>query len=612
MAAGDRAIVEQVKGAVDIVDVATHLLRVPLVRKGERFVALCPFHREKTPSFSLNPSLQIFKCFGCGKGGDVLTLVMELERLTFPEALAHLAAKAGIALPEHGDGAKISARQRRLAILADSAAIYTEWLNQPMGAGAREYLAQRGFGDNTIRAFGMGFAPDARLALFQALKKRGHQDEDIFATGVVRQKDAATTYDLMRHRVVIPIRDLRGNVIGFGGRVLGDGEPKYLNSPETELFSKRTVLFGLDRAADAATKRGAFVIVEGYMDVIAAHQHGVDHVVGTLGTALTPDHVRILQRYANKVVLLFDGDLAGQRAADRGAALLLQTGMHVTVVTLRDGLDPDEFLAQHGADAFEAFLAEHAEELLDYMVRRARERHAAADPVSGTVNAIRELVANLEGVEDRLVRDVVLDRIASAFGVPIANVRAESAKLRRVDTATQATTLPADVRAPTRRVNGTDLDEIWVVLGAISKAAFAEQALSVLAIDDLRDAGRRQLFVRLVELWRSGHALTFSSIETAVAGDGDAKAALDAILRHDIPDGESAAAALERLVARRADHEYRKRRTELAQNGTFRAADSDDVDRHLREIMEFQKRRVRRGFKNSDTDPTLSENDASN
>lgn len=612
MAAGDRAIVEQVKGAVDIVDVATHLLRVPLTRKGERFVALCPFHREKTPSFSVNPSLQIFKCFGCGKGGDVLTLVMELERLTFPEALAHLAAKAGIALPEHGDGAKVSARQRRLAILNETATIYTEWLAQPMGAAAREYLTQRGFGENTIRAFGIGFAPDARLALYQTLKKRGHEDEDIFATGVVRQKDPATTYDLMRHRVVIPIRDLRGHVIGFGGRVLGDGEPKYLNSPETELFSKRTVLFGLDRAAEAASKRGAFVIVEGYMDVIAAHQHGVDHVVGTLGTALTPEHIRVLQRYANKVVLLFDGDAAGQRAADRGAALLLQTGMQVAVVTLQDGLDPDEYLAQHGADAFEAFLAEHAEELLEYLVRRARERHAAADPISGTVNAIRELVANLEGVEDRLVRDVVLDRIASAFGVPVANVRAESAKLRRVDTAAQAATLPSDVRAPTRRINGAELDEIWVVLGALTKPEFAEQAFSVLGIDDLRDLGRRQLFVRLVDLWRAGHALSFVSIEAAVAEDAEAKVALDAILRHDIPDGESAARALERVVARRADHEYRRRRTELAQNGTFRTGEADDVDRHLREIMEFQKRRVRRSFKNSDTDPTLSESDASN
>ncbi|MBL8768594.1 MAG: DNA primase [Planctomycetes bacterium] len=612
MAAGDRAIVEQVKGAVDIVDVATQLLRVPLTKKGERFVALCPFHREKTPSFSVNPSLQIFKCFGCGKGGDVLTLVMELERLTFPEALAHLAAKAGIALPEHGDGAKVSARQRRLAILAESAAIYADWLAQPMGAAAREYLTQRAFGETTIKAFGMGFAPDARLALYQVLKKRGHADEDIFATGVVRQKDAATTYDLLRHRVVIPIRDLRGQVIGFGGRVLGDGEPKYLNSPETELFSKRTVLFGLDRAAEAASKRGAFVIVEGYMDVIAAHQHGVDHVVGTLGTALTPEHVRILQRYANKVVLLFDGDAAGQRAADRGAALLLQTGMHVTVVTLRDGLDPDEFLAQHGADAFEAFLAEHAEELLDYLVRRARERHAAADPVSGTVNAIRELVANLEGVEDRLVRDVVLDRIASAFGVPVANVRAESAKLRRVDVATQATTLPSDARAPSRRINGAELDEIWVVLGAVSNPQFAEQAFSALSIDDLRDVGRRQLFERLVELWRAGHALSFASIENAVAADAEARGALDAILRHDIPDGESASAALQRVVGRRADHEYRRRRTELAQNGTFRTGEEDDVDRHLREIMEFQRRRVSRGPKNSETNTTLSEGEASN
>lgn len=612
MAAGDRAIVEQVKGAVDIVDVATHLLRVPLTKKGERFVALCPFHREKTPSFSVNPSLQIFKCFGCGKGGDVLTLVMELERLTFPEALAHLAAKAGIPLPEHGDVAKVSARQRRLAILAETAAIYADWLAQPMGADAREYLAARGFGENTVRAFGMGFAPDARLALYQVLKKRGHTDEDIFATGVVRQKDASTTYDLLRHRVVIPIRDLRGHVIGFGGRVLGDAEPKYLNSPETELFSKRTVLFGLDRAAQAASKRGAFVIVEGYMDVIAAHQHGVDHVVGTLGTALTPDHIRVLQRYANKVVLLFDGDAAGQRAADRGAALLLQTGMQVAVVTLQDGLDPDEYLAQHGADAFEAFLAEHAEELLEYLVRRARERHAAADPISGTVNAIRELVANLEGVEDKLVRDVVLDKIASAFGVPVANVRAESAKLRRVDTATQAATMPAEARASSRRVNGAELDEIWVVLGALTNPEFAEQAFSALVIDDLRDVGRRQLFVHLVDLWRAGHALTFSSIEAAVVDDVEAKAALDAILRHDIPDGESAARAQERVIARRAEHEYRRRRTELAQNGTFRTGETDDVDRHLREIMEFQKQRVRRGFKNSDTDPTLSESDASN
>ncbi|MDC4202867.1 MAG: DNA primase [Candidatus Manganitrophus sp.] len=345
-------LVETIRDRSDLVSVVSEYLT--LKKAGQNFTGLCPFHTEKTPSFSVNPSKQFFHCFGCGVGGDVFQFVMKVEGVAFPEALRRLAGKAGVALPEAGPDERESPARREAAQIyelneAAAAYFHRNLIERPEGAFCRDYLKGRGITAETIKAFSVGFALPRRDDLLKQLGKQFSRSL-LEKAGLTSRREGAQgedgLFDRFRNRVLFPIRNLQGRVVGFGGRVLDDTQPKYLNTPETPVFTKGKHLFALDRAKGAGIN--ALIIVEGYFDVIAAHQAGIPNAVGTMGTALTQDHLRLIRRISEKVLLIFDPDEAGARAALRTAPLLIEEGISAKVISLPSGEDPDLFIRKEG------------------------------------------------------------------------------------------------------------------------------------------------------------------------------------------------------------------------------------------------------------------------
>ena len=347
---------EDLRGRAGLADVIAR--RVKLTRKGREHMGLCPFHKEKTPSFTVNEEKGFYHCFGCGEHGSVFDFVMQTEGLSFPEAVEKLAGEAGVEIPQ--DSPEERERQKQRQTLYDvteaAAQFFEHQLYQPSGKHALDYLKGRGLTDDTIKRFQLGFAPDDRNALKGALGRDGIDEGRMIAAGLIIQPDdqSRDSYDRFRGRVMFPITDTRDRVIAFGGRILGDGEPKYLNSPETSLFHKGRVLYGQKMASGPARKTGSIIVTEGYTDVIALNQAGLENAVAPLGTALTEDQIRILWKIVPEPVLCFDGDAAGQKAAARAAerALpLLASGYGLRFALLPDGEDPDSLIKTSGADA---------------------------------------------------------------------------------------------------------------------------------------------------------------------------------------------------------------------------------------------------------------------
>ncbi|MBE3133978.1 MAG: DNA primase, partial [Acidobacteria bacterium] len=346
-------ILDGIARANDIVEVVSGYF--PLKRAGKDYQALCPFHAEKTPSFTVSPSKQIFKCFGCGRGGSVFNFVMAKENATFPEAVRILAERAGIELKRDADADQRAGARREIRDVMNWATQrFVAGLKHPkLGGPGREYLAARGIEDATIEAFQIGWAPEGWDNLIRAAERDGFPLDMLETAGLVVRRDEGTGYyDRFRGRVMFPILDPLNRPVGFGGRILGDAQPKYLNSPETPLFHKGEALYGLPQAREAIETDRRVVVVEGYFDVVMPHQVGVRNIVATLGTALTDEHIRALKRYADEVVLVFDSDLAGQRAADRGMELFLAHDVRILITVVPQGKDPCDFCRQQGAEAF--------------------------------------------------------------------------------------------------------------------------------------------------------------------------------------------------------------------------------------------------------------------
>ena len=418
-------VISQIKERVDIADVVSG--HVTLSKTGQNFKGLCPFHHEKTPSFTVSQSKQIFYCFGCHEGGNVFAFLMKKEGMTFPEAVRELVRRAGVAIPVGSDSrlSQESGVRERLVKLNESAAawFHRNLLDPHLGKEAMTYLTGRGIARETVEAFGLGLSLPAWDGLIKSLTKEGYQPEELASAGLIkrkdqsnsRQQDAAGYYDQFRDRVMFPIRDLRKQVIGFGGRVLGDGMPKYLNSPDTPLFSKGRLLYGLERARDAAARMATLIIVEGYFDHIALHQAGIQHVAATLGTALTPDHIEMIRRFVTNVVLLFDPDPAGVRAALRTLDLFSGSGIGVRVVSLPEGDDPDTFVRKHGAEFF-LQLQERAPSLLDFAVEQSLQR-AGSGTVEDRIRSVDEILRILQKTEHRIEKEECLRRVAERLGI---------------------------------------------------------------------------------------------------------------------------------------------------------------------------------------------------
>ena len=329
---------------------------VALTRRGSNLFGLCPFHGEKTASFSVAPEKGIFYCFGCHKGGGVINFIMEIENLSYPDAVRFLAKRAGLEVPDDSaESSQYKKKERLWALCKNAARFFNEQLKTPAAAEARAYAHKRGLSPSTVTRFGLGFAPNAWTALLDAMVSKGYTKQELLDAGLVLQnREKGTFYDRFRNRLMFPIIDVRGNVIGFGGRVMDDSTPKYLNSPETLIFNKRRNLFGMNIVKKS--KQGYIILTEGYMDAIALHQYGFDCAVASLGTSLTQEHADMLSKYTNEVVLTYDGDEAGQNATRRAIPMLERTGLRVKILRMQGAKDPDEFLKKYGADRFKLLL----------------------------------------------------------------------------------------------------------------------------------------------------------------------------------------------------------------------------------------------------------------
>ena len=430
-------ILDEVARANDIVEVVTGYF--PLKKAGKDYVALCPFHSEKTPSFTVSPGKQIFKCFGCGRGGSVFNFVMAKENVTFPEAVRILADRAGIELREDPEARQKARGRRRLRdVLAWAMERFRAGLTHPrQGEPAREYLRARGLSEETIETFALGYAPEGWDNLIRAAERDGIPPEALERGGLVLPRNDGTGYyDRFRGRVMFPILDALGRPIGFGGRALGQDEPKYLNSPETPLFHKKEALYGLPQARQAIERDRRAVVVEGYFDVIMPYQSGVCNGVATLGTSLTDEHIRALKRYADEVVVVFDSDLAGRRAADRAMDLFLAHDVRILVAVVPEGKDPCDYVAAHGAEAFRRVLAEAAD-AFKYKWDLVQEDLEAATNPAARQRALRAMLQSvlkapaLAQQDLRLQRDLILGHMSRTLGIPEATLRAEFRRLRR-------------------------------------------------------------------------------------------------------------------------------------------------------------------------------------
>ena len=408
-------VIEEVRSSNNIVDIIGGYVR--LQKKGSSYFGLCPFHNEKSPSFSVSPNKQMYYCFGCGAGGNVFTFIMEYENQTFPEAVKILADRAGIALPE----AELTEEQKRvrnkrqllLEINKTAANYFYYQLNGDQGQQAREYLENRRLSKETQIHFGLGYASKYSNDLYLYLKKKGYQDQILKETGLLTYDEKRGAHDKFWNRVMFPIMDVNNRVIGFGGRVMGDGTPKYLNSPETMLFDKSRNLYGLNYAR--TSRKPYMIICEGYMDVIAMHQAGFTNAVASLGTAFTAQHSVLLKRYTQEVRLAYDSDGAGQKAALRAIPILKSAGINVRVIHMDPYKDPDEFIKNLGTEAFQERI-DAAESSFMFEISVLEKNYKQSDP-EGRASFMKAMARRLLEFPQELERNIYIDAIAGRYGI---------------------------------------------------------------------------------------------------------------------------------------------------------------------------------------------------
>ncbi len=411
MAIPDRFLDELI-ARTDIVDLVSESVR--LTKKGRNYWGLCPFHSEKTPSFSVSADKQIYKCFGCGKGGGAINFVMELDNLPFRDAVALLAKRAGLEVPDSGYSAGAKERREKLLTINKQAArTFHRWLYAPEGAEGLAYLQRRGLSRRTLTSFGLGFAPNRWDALIQELGQQGYDKRDLLDAGLAVSNQDGRIYDRFRNRVMFPIIDIRGEVIGFGGRVMDDSTPKYLNSPDTPVYNKSRNVFALNIAKKS--KAGRVILTEGYMDTTSLHQAGFDSAVASLGTSLTPEHAQLLSRYFPEAIIAYDGDGAGVSAAQRAIPLLERAGMKVRVLRMTGAKDPDEFIKQYGRDAFLRLL-DQSENQVDYRLEQIRKKYDLSDD-SQKVGFLLEAALLLSSLPSAVEREIYGRHAAETAGV---------------------------------------------------------------------------------------------------------------------------------------------------------------------------------------------------
>jgi len=411
--------IEEIRTRSDIVEVISTY--IPLKQKGKNFWALCPFHHEKTASFSVNPDKQIFYCFGCNAGGNVFNFLMQYEKMEFPEAVRALAEKCGVDIKTSKERLSQSSRDELYKLNEAAASFYHNLLlKKGEGETASKYLRDRGISEKTVEEFRLGYAPDRWDNLVNYMKKEGVQPELLVQAGLAVQskKEKGTYYDIFRKRLLFPIFNVRRKVIGFGGRALvqGDNSPKYLNSPETRIYSKGRELYGLSHSSGHIKETGYVIVVEGYMDFLTPYQGGVRNIVATLGTALTTEHIRLLKRYASNVVIVYDSDAAGELASLRGLDMLAEEGLNVRILTLPEGFDPDDFVRSKGAQKFEEQSKKDSLDLFDYKLGLLLARYDKSR-IEDKAIVSREMLQTISKIDNAIIKSGYIKRLAERLNI---------------------------------------------------------------------------------------------------------------------------------------------------------------------------------------------------
>ena len=490
---------------------------VTLRRSGANMFGLCPFHGEKTASFSVAPDKGIYYCFGCHKGGGAINFVMEMEGLTYPDAVRALASRCGMEVPEDEQYQSRYRQQERLWALCKEAARYFHTqLYAEAGAQGLAYAQKRGMPKSTLTTFGIGFAPDSWNGLIMAMKAKGYTEQELKDAGLVSEK-GGRIYDRFRNRLMFPIIDVRGNIIGFGGRVMDDSTPKYLNSPETVIFNKRKNLFALNLARKS--KLGYLILVEGYMDAIALHQYGFDCAVASLGTSLTEEHATLISRYVEQVVLIYDGDEAGQRATKRAIPILEKAGIRVKVLQMKDAKDPDEFLKKFGADKFRLLLEESSNRVEYQLNAIARKYDLRVD--DQRIRFVQEAAGLICTLDSSVKREIYSGRVAQAAQITEESMKLEVNKAfkrrlaREKKQQEKIDLAPAQALQPkTRSVRYDNMKSAMAEEGILAQA-FLDPTL--LAETDLTGAAFSvpllgKVYDQMVAMYKAGYDVSIASL----------------------------------------------------------------------------------------------------
>ncbi|MDE2927431.1 MAG: DNA primase [Acidobacteriota bacterium] len=423
----DDRIVEQIRNSINIVDLIGGYL--PLKKQGQNHSALCPFHAEKTPSFLVSESKQIFKCFGCGSGGDIFKFIMLMENRTFPESVKFLAERSGIAVrqSEASQNPRTQRTQRLRQAMELAGKLYRRFLER--SGAARDYLQNRQINAETVERFQVGYAPGGGQ-LVTELRREGFTNQELMACGLVKEGRGGRPYEYLRQRVIFPIRDLQGRIVAFGGRVMGDGVPKYLNSPDSDLYKKGANLFALDLSRPEIRRRGFAILVEGYFDCVMPHQFGFRNVIASLGTSLTTDQAKLLRHYTRRVVINYDPDTAGANATVRSADIFVREGFSVSIAQVPGGRDPDSFLREHGAQAYGEVLRSSVP-LLSFLLSWLVGRHKDPYSPAGKREIVEQVVPHLAAIANRIERAEAVSRTASLLRLDENLILAEMRYVRK-------------------------------------------------------------------------------------------------------------------------------------------------------------------------------------
>jgi DNA primase len=516
-----QTFIDDLKRQADIVRVIQDY--VQLKKKGANWMACCPFHKEKTPSFSVSPAKEIFYCFGCHKGGSVFTFVMEIERVAFPEAIKILADKVGMPLPKMVDDGRFEVRRQEADQVIQLNSWAMEWWQQQLessneGRIAREYLKQREITEETQKTFRLVYAPDSWDALSVYLRNKGATQDHIDRSGLVAKKeDSNRSYDRFRCRLMVPVLDVQGRPIAFGGRTLKGEDAKYINSPETAAYVKGRNLFGLNLTRDEIRRQEFAILVEGFLDLIVPYQFGVRNVVASLGTALTPDQVKLLSRFARKVVVNYDGDRAGVQAAKKAIEILLAEDLEVKVLVLPDNADPDEYIRKFGVTEYQRQRAQ-AQPHIQFVIESAlrdRNLHRPAEKAE----AVEEVLPYIRAVNSRIQKREYFDMAMDALGIDRENVNTSVWRRELWQTVRDNRNIrPTAVQALTRRSEATAAEQRLLGL-LFADANLRREVLPMLREEDYKDLATAPLFKALLELERESAEIDFDSLTSKTEGD---------------------------------------------------------------------------------------------